>query len=452
MMADEPEVPTVDFDALPPIEEGGSLRAEWWLASGHLRGHEEAFVGLVTLIAVGAVTIGVALLNAVLAVMTGFEVDLREKILGANAHVVVMRYGSSVTFDEELHNEILSVDGVTAAAPFIYSEMMLRSKYASSGVILKGADPTLSGDVTQVRDQLILSVYGEPTTPEAKAEAFAMLGERIKGGGPEGDEDYPTVFIGDELMETLQVLPGDKVQVINPLGSGKGMLGMPTPTVRTFRVGGVFHSGMYEYDTKWTYVSIPEAQSFLKMDGVTGVELVVEDIDDVQRIADELEDGLGYPYFARHWRNMNQALFEALAMEKAVTGVVLGLVNLIAGMLIISNLYMLVITKRRDIAVLKAMGASQQSLVRVFVMVGGAIGIVGTTVGTALGLAICEGLKVYEWPLETDVYYLSSLPVLVQTSDIVVIGASALVICFLSALYPAMRAASLDPVEGLRYE
>lgn len=442
----------IDFDALPPVEEGSSLRAEWWLAVGHLRGNEEAFVGLVTTIAIAAVTIGVALLNAVLAVMTGFEVDLREKILGANAHVVVMRYSSLVEFDETLHNTILSVDGVLSASPFIYSEMMVRSKLSSSGVVFKGIDPGLTGEVTQIRDQLTLSVRGELSTPEARTEAFSLLAEDITGGGTDGDEALPAIFLGDELQESLQVLPGDKVQVLNPVGNSKSILGIPTPTFRTFRVGGIFHSGMYEYDTKWTYVAIPEAQEFLKMDGVTGVELVVEDIDDVQRIADELEDKLGYPYYARHWRNMNQALFEALAMEKAVTAAVLGLVNLIAGMLIISNLTMLVLTKRRDIAVLKAMGASRGGIVRVFVMVGGAIGLVGTALGTGLGLLICEGLERYQFPLETDVYYLSSLPVLVQASDIILIAMSALVICFLSALYPATRASALDPVEGLRYE
>ncbi len=443
----------LDFDALPEVPDGSSFGAEWWLAVGHLRsGNSEAFLGLVTIISIVAVMTGVALLDSVLAVMTGFELDLRDKILGANAHMVVMQYGGQIDLEaSDALAKLEAVDGVVSAAPFIYSEMMLRSRYGSSGVVFKGIDPERTGLVTEVRDQLMLGIGGELVQPAEKARVFSALAEPFPGT-EEGDKPLPGIFIGDELMESLQVLPGDTVQVLNPVGSSGGPLGMPTPTARMFRVAAIFHSGMYEYDTKWTYVSNQEAQTFLKVEGVGGIEVRVDDIDDVERITAEIESALGYPFYARHWRNMNQSLFEALALEKVVMGFILGMVVVIAGLLIVSNLYTLVLTKRREIAILKAMGASSGSIQRVFVLVGTVIGLVGTGLGTIFGLLICEGLRRYEYPLETDVYYLSSLPVVVEPMNVVIVAVVALLVCFVSTLYPALRAASLDPVEGLRYE
>lgn len=445
--------PQLDVAALPTIEEGSPLAAEWWLASGHLRStQDEAFLSVVTVISIVGVTVGVALLNCVLAVMTGFEKDLRDKILGANAHIVVMRFGGGMEATDELLSEIEGIEGVTHAAPFIYSEMMVRSRTGTSGIIFKGIDPHRTGGVTDVRDQLESSIQGQLTTDEAREALFLAMAEPFPGGGPD-DDPLPGLILGDELADDLLVVPGDKVQVINPLGSGSGLFGMPTPTVRSFRVAGTFHSGMYEYDTKWSYASIPHAQDFLKSgDVVTGVEVRVEEIDDVEEIAKNIDDALEYPNFTRHWRNLNQALFEALELEKVVMSLVLGMVIVVAGLLIVSNLYTLTITKRREIAILKAMGASSNSILRVFLMVGGVIGIVGTTAGTALGLLGCWILDAYEYPLETDVYYVSSLPVVVEWPNVMIIAVVAFVICFLSTLYPAWRAASVDPVDGLRYE
>lgn len=446
----------IDFASLPKVPDGGSFRAEWWLARGHLRARsDDGFLSLVTSISIVGVVVGVALLNCVLAVMAGFEIDLRDKILGANAHIVVMQYGDPILDSEFVIDDVMEVDGVSAAAPFVYTEMMIRSASKATGIVFKGIDPERSGDVTHVRDDLDVGVAGELTTLEQRSMALLSLHDDVLPHGPITEESMPLpgIVIGRELAETLQVLPGDKVQVMNPLGGGTSMLGMPTPTVKSFRVAAIFHSGMFEYDTKWTYVANNDAQEFLKMgERVTGVEIKVDRIDDVEQISLEIDEALGFPYYTRHWRELNQALFEALELEKVVMGLILGMVVVVAGLLIVSNLYMVVLSKQREIAILRAMGAGGGSIMRVFVLMGSVIGLVGTTAGTVLGMFGCWALDKYQYPLETDVYYLSSLPVVVEPINVVVIALSALAVCFVSTLYPAWRASSLDPVEGLRYE
>jgi len=450
-----PSSVSIDFAALPEVEAGSSLGAELWLAIAALRsGAGEAFIGVVTALSVVGVVVGVAVLNAVLAVMTGFEVDLRDKILGANAHVVVMHYQHQMRGDDETLAKVEAVDGVEHAAPFVYSEMMLRSRWGTAGVILKGIDPVRTGEVTDVREQLQLGLEGELGDDSAtKRAVFESLAEPVEGRF-DNTEPLPGIILGDKLGELLQVGPGDTVQVINPLGDGeRGMLGMPSPKVMNLRVLATYHSGMYEYDTKWTYIDLPQARHFLgKDDEVTGLELRVDDIDDVERISREVEQALGYPHYARHWRNMNQALFEALELEKVVMGLVLGMVVVVAGLLIVSNLFMLVLTKRKEIAILKAMGAGRGTIGRVFVWVGGVIGVVGTGLGSGLGLLLCELIDRYEYELETDVYFVTTLPVVVQPSVFAIVGLSAVGICFLATVFPSLRASGLNPVDGLRDE
>jgi len=445
----------IDFDALPPLPENGRpWKAEWWIATSHLRSKkQEAFVSLVTVLSILGVVAGVAVLNWVISVMTGFEVDLRDKILGTNAHIVVLAHGGKMDDQDELIPLVEKVDEVVAVAPFVYAETMIRSPFSTSGVVLKGVDPERTGDVTSLRDDLVYGPQGELTTDAERRGVFASLAAPIPA--PPGDDGSPLpgILLGKELMTQLQVYPGDVVQIINPVGTGIGPMGMPVPQIRPFRVAGIFYSGMYEYDTKWTYVDNPDAQKFLKLgDAVTGLEIKVSDIDDVDRIAADIQTIAPYPHYTRHWKNLNQKLFEALAMEKWVMGLILSMIVVVAALLIVTTLIMLVITKHREIAILKAMGASKWSILRIFVMEGSLIGLVGTVLGTILGLIGCAVLEEYGYPLETDVYYLSELPVVVEPDNVVVIMVGALLLCFLATLYPAYKAASVDPVEGLRYE
>lgn len=453
-----PEPHAIDFDALPPVPMGRSFGAEWWLALSHLRSKkQEAFLSLVTILSIVGVVAGVATLNMVLSVMTGFEIDLRDKILGANAHIVVMRIGGTVGEPEKATETILAVPGVAAAAPMVYTEALLRSPWGHKGIVLKGIDPNRTQSVTTLRDDLKYGLEGELVTTEQKEALFRSMGQKFPAptaaGSVEEGEGLPGILLGAELAEVLQVDPGDKVQLIDPLGGGVGPMGMPMPRVRSLRVAGIYESGMYEYDTTWTYVANSDAQSFLEYgDNVTGIEVKVSDIDAVEDVAADIEKALPYPHYTRHWKELNQPLFEALELEKVVMGLILFLIVGVAALLIVTTLIMMVITKGKEIAILKAMGASSGTILRIFVIEGSLIGLVGTFVGTALGLAGCWFLDWYGYPLETDVYFLSELPVVVEWENVVVIGAAALAICFVATLYPAWRAASLDPVEGLRYE
>lgn len=459
------------FEDLPAVVPSARNRfgAEWWIAWSHLRSKKsEAFLSVVTLLSILGVTAGVAMLNWVISVMTGFEIDLRDKILGANAHVVVFRSGGNVVDVDEQIEKIKTVEGVTAAAPFVYTEMMIRSPWSSTGVVIKGIDPERTGDVTHLlpdlsegydgsRNHLVKFVAGDM---DSRRQMLLNMSAQFPPMGIDNEalpvtEDEPAlpgIIIGTELRDHLQVRPGDTIQLINPLGGGVGPMGLPTPSVRSLRVAGVFDSGMFEYDTKWTYVNNSLAQDFLKIGPtVTGIEIKVDDIDDVERIKNDLDAVLGYPHYARHWKDLNAKLFAALELEKWVMGLLLNMIVVNAGLLIITTLIMMVITKAREIAILKAMGATSSAIMRIFVMEGAAIGAIGTILGTMAGLGGCWVLDRYKYPLETDVYYLDTLPVVVDPWAVATIAVGAFVICFFCTLYPAWRASSLDPVEALRY-
>ncbi len=431
------------------------MRFALHVALSHLRSRSgEKGVSAITAISILGVTIGVAALVVVLSVMGGFEVDLRDKILGSNAHLVVLRYGGAIDDPQEVLETLEAVPGIRAAAPFIYSEMMIRSHRGTAGVILKGADPERTGRVLDLLENIQRGPDGPVTTREqAQAVMNLLAGEVPPEDGADANGSLPGIIVGDELAQDLQVGVGDTVHIINPVGGSPGPFGAPVPDVMAARVVGIFYSGMYEYDTKWTYIGIPAAQRFLKMGhAVTGIEATVDDVDRVEEVAREVEARLRYPYYTRHWKNLNRNLFHALKLEKVVMGVILSLIVAVASLNIVGTLILLVLTKGREIAIMRAMGAGSGQIRLVFVLEGLIIGAVGAVVGTVLGLAGCWALKAYGWPLDTDVYYVDSLPVVVEPLTVSMVALVAVGICFLATLYPARRAAALDPVEGLRYE
>ncbi|HSN15122.1 MAG TPA: ABC transporter permease, partial [Anaeromyxobacteraceae bacterium] len=404
---------------------------------------------LMTLISIGGVAIGVWALTVVLSVMGGFEGDLKKKILGTQAHGIVMKYGEA-EFTEwpDVRTRVLAVPGISGATPFLYNEVMLTSGGNLSGAILKGIDPETVGSVTDLASNI----------QDGRLEWLKRAGEitrrRVEGApAPEpAARVVPGIVLGRELARALRVMVGDTVDVVSPLGD-LGPSG-PQPKSRLFRVAAVFYSGMYEFDSKFAYIELKEAQRFFGTDGaVTGIEVKVKDVDlaraTMARVLSTLD---GYPYRVKDWGEMNRNLFSALMMEKVVMAVILLFIVLVASFIIVATLIMLVLEKTREIAVLKSMGASVASVMKIFVAEGLVIGGIGTLFGLTLGFGTCLLIDKVGIPLDPDVYYIDNLPVQMDPAQFAFVALAATVLAYLATLYPATKAARLRPVDGLRSE
>ena len=401
---------------------------EFFIGSRYLRAkRKQVFISLITLLSVAGVTVGVMALIVVIAVMTGFEADLKNRILGVESHLVVLRHGPFRDYPQVL-DRVRQTQGVAAATPFVYSQVMLRTASGASGAVLRGIDPDSAGRVIRNIEPEVLAAMGRST-----------------------DDAAPAIVLGKELARSLGVIRGDSLYVISPRGflSPTGHV----PAMKRFTVAGVFASGMYEYDGSLAYVPLSAAQRLLRLDGaVTGIEIRLDDIYSADRIGKAISDQLGFPYWTRDWMQMNRNLFSALKLEKTVMFIILVLIVLVAAFNIASTLIMMVMEKTKDIAIMKAMGATNRSIRRIFVFNGMIIGAVGTVLGVCLGFLACFLLDRYKFiELPGDVYYITTLPVRLETLDVVLIAAAALVICFLATLYPARQASRMDPVEAIRY-
>jgi lipoprotein-releasing system permease protein len=403
-----------------------------------------ALLSLISLISLLGVTIGVATLDIVLAVMTGLEQDLRDKILGFNPHIVVVSYAGPVPDEPGLVDKVASVPGVSAAAPFTYGQAMLTVGRTASGVVVRGIDPARAGAVVDVERHL------QSGRLDGLATLHPVTLAPDEGGGT---VELPGLLLGGELARQMGVATGDVVSLVSPLGtSGPG--GM-VPRIKRFVVAGVFDSGMFDYDTTLVYMALPDAQRFFDLrDGVTGIEVRVNDVFGAREVARGVERALGgFPYRARDWMEINRNLFSALKLEKVVYGIVLCLIVVVAAFNILATLTMVVKEKRRDIAVLKSMGAANGSIGRVFVLNGAVIGLAGTLLGNLLGVAGCWILARYQFvELPKDVFLVTTLPVRVDAVNFLVVATVSVAICVIAALSPARRAASLVPVEVIRYE
>jgi len=397
-----------------------------------------------TAISVFGVFLGTSAPILALSVMSGFEADLKGKIRGAKADVVVSVPDDRPFLDwQSVRKSILTVPGVLAATPFLEAEVMVRSGASPAGIVLRGIDPDSAASVLDLAR----------TTRECNIDDLAHP-ERVELDPltPESQKDAPTIILGEELyMRTLRVFPGSLVDVVCPLCK-MGPSG-PMPGLKGFRVAGHFYSGMYEFDSKLAYVALKEAQAFLRMPGeVTGIDVRTQDPDDAPRISAAIQSVLGSRYEAQSWEDLNKGLFMALRLEKIAMFVVLTFIALVASFSIVSTLIMMATEKAREVAMLKAMGAEDGAIQRVFVAEGIYIGLIGLLVGVATGIVGCLLIKRYGLPLPTDVYYITQLPVVMRTGEIVTVAASALVLCFLATVYPAWLGARMRPVDGLRYE
>jgi lipoprotein-releasing system permease protein len=406
---------------------------------------KSTFISLITLISVAGVCLGVMALIIVLAVMTGFEEDLKEKILGTNAHIVVLKGNGGIDGYPELMAKLKSYPGVVAVTPFIYNQVMLSTGKHVSGVVLRGIDTRSDAQVTNLHKAVV----------EGKLEE---LDQPVRFGA--GSPPRPGVVIGKELAKNLGLALGDTVDVVSPLGN-LTPLGM-IPKMKRFRVAGVFNTGMYEYDSTLAYVGLGEAQSFLGLgDTVTGIQLKVEDVYKTGELVKTINRDFGYPFYARDWMKMNKNILFALKTEKTVMFIILTLIVLVAAFGIASTLFMVVMEKTRDIAILKSMGATSSSIMKIFILEGLIIGVLGTVAGVLSGLLVALNLepivgfvqRITGFELfSKDIYYLDHFPSQVIPADVILISVTAVFISFAATLYPAWQASRLMPAEALRYE
>jgi len=409
----------------------------WFIARRYLSSRRgRGFLSLITLIAIGGVSVGVMALIVVIGVMSGLQTDLREKILGANAHGMVLEIGEAVRMEswESVLRRVLEDPDVTGAAPFIYTEVGLNVPGGSysEGAVLRGvANDSVSLSITEVDDHLTAG-----TMP---------FGETESG--------RPGIVLGTTLADRLNLYPGKTVTVVSFQGAELTPTGIQ-PQMRLYEVTGLFETGLYQYDTKFAYVELESAQSLLRMGrAVTGVEFNVRDPWKSGEVAARLRDALGFPYSVDDWQRQNASLFSALKLEKFAMGVILLLIVLVASFNIVSTLIMVVTDKVREIGIMRAMGLTASGITRVFVLQGVVIGLVGTTVGTLLGLALSWLLDRYQFiTLPGDVYFIDHLPVDTNVFDVGFIVLASLSIAFIATIYPARRAADYTPVEAIRHE
>ena len=399
---------------------------EWMVASRHLRSRRKhAFVSLITVISILGVMVGVAALITVISVMTGFSSYMQDRILGTTSHILITGVGG-IEDAQDVVSRVVDLDGVLAAAPYVMGQSLLKVEGDVTGVVVRGIDPVQEAGVTD-------------------------LANNMSRGSLE-DLDDDGIVIGVELARQRGLRIGDQLTLVSPseISSPFGMV----PLMERFAVKGVFDTGMYEYDTGLVLVTTSAAQTFFDLgEAVTGVAVKTDDVYMTHEIAERIQGELGYSFWVRDWREMNQNLFSALKLEKITMFIILVLIIVVAAFNIIGTLILVVMEKGREIAILKAMGATRKNISRIFMLEGLIIGMGGTAMGLILGLGLCYILANYQFvELPASVYYVTTLPVKVQLLDVAAICLAAMVVSFTATVYPARRASLLNPVEILRYE
>jgi lipoprotein-releasing system permease protein len=384
-----------------------------------------------TIVSITGVTLGVGALIATLGIMTGFTNDIRNKILGTNAHIIVVdRTGQPMTDYRAILDKVKVTPHVVAATPFLFTQVLLSHDRQSQGVVLRGVDPATAGRVTELDKNLLGGSLADLAKPGEKGE--------------------PGIILGKELASRLGAFLGSSVTAISPTGD-IGPMGI-VPKLKKFSVVGIFDSGMFEYDSSLAYIPLAEAQKLLDYgDAVNGIEVKVDDIFLSGQVARDITSRLDFPYGARDWKEMNKSLFSALQLEKIMMFIILVLIILVASFNIVSTLTMIVVEKGREIAILKAMGATPAKIMRIFMVEGLVIGLAGVALGIPLGYGASWLIQEF-YTLPGDVYYISKIPVQLLWTDVASVSIAALAISLIATIYPSWRASKLEPVEALRYE
>ncbi len=404
------------------------MRFEFIVALRYLKAkRKQAVVSLITIISVIGVTAGVAALIIALAINAGFRQDLEEKLLGTQAHITLLRPTRGGIADYiEAARRAESVDGVTAAAPALYQQVLLSNGFQSSGVYMKGIVPELEAKRSAVFETLI----------EGRPEDF----------GPR------SILIGEELALTMGSFVGDDLRAL----TAETILtpGGPAPRSRIFEVSGIFRSGLYDFDIGYVYVPIEAAQRLLGEDDVaSSIEVQIEDIDRSAALGPKIVAAVGDDLEFTDWRTQNAAIFEALQLERIVMFITIGLIVIVASLNIVVTLVMMVMEKTRDIAVLMSMGATQDNIRKIFIAQGVIIGVVGTGLGVVIGNAVSYLADRYQWvSISPDVYSIAYVPFQPSLSDSAIVAVAAVLISYAATIYPSRAASRLQPVEALRYE
>jgi lipoprotein-releasing system permease protein len=468
---------------------GRHLKFYQFVAVRHLRGRKSGFLTAIGILSILGVSFSSCTLTTVLSVMGGFSNDLKQKILATNAHVVVDNYGADLAGDRDAEQsdlvpwrqvlaQVREVPGVRAATPLVQGEVMMNARTNNHGIQLKGVAIDSFRDVSRVLDELDKGKVRHLDRPEELFKEVRQRRARLYGRDPDADDAksdagakkasaeeesfipapvnprrrvLPAVIVGRELSKALRLYIGEEVNIISPLGD-IGPTG-PIPKSRPFRVGGVFFSGMYEFDSLYAYTSLEAAQEFLrKGDRVSEIHVAVADPDRAEEVAAQISTAVGQELRVRPWQELNASLFSALKLEKIVMFIFLSFAILVASFCIVATLTMLVLEKGAEISVLMTLGATGAAVQRVFRFEGLLIGLVGTISGLLVGFGLSMSLKYVGLPIDPEVWYIDKLPVDVSALEFLFVGLASLAITQLATLYPTRVAASLSPVEGLKYE
>ncbi len=413
------------------------MRFELFVALRYLLARRrQAFISVISLISTLGVTVGVMALVIALALMTGLQGELRDRILGATAHIYVWEAGSGGIRDYRSDVARLTrLEGIVGAAPVITEIGLIGSQATREPLVLtiKGVDPTLEPSVTDIRR--------------------GMLTGSLDALGGVTEDGPPPILLGKILAEKLDVKIGDRVELLTANGRLMAPTGLAPPRGRAARVAGTFSLGLAEFDEAYGFVSLDFAKRLTGLELPEQIQVKVSDADDAPEVARRIEEAFGARYVAQEWQTTNKLLFSALWLEKTGLTIAIGLIVAVAGLNIVATLILLVMEKSRDIAILKTMGLSSQRVMRIFMLQGLIIGLVGTSIGGLGGLALCWLLDRYELiHISMDVYQVAHIPFVVRPADFAAVIVGAVVTCFLATIYPSRQASRLDPVQALRFE